>query len=70
MKTLTLTDEELDILYDILCWIIEDEEDNNSLSRDEFYIQELRQLWQKVIDAQQDKSSDDNSVPQYHLKRN
>ena len=68
MKTLKLTDEELDILYDILCWVIQDEEDNNSLSRDEDYIQELRQLWQKIRDAQKDKSSDDNSVPHYYCK--
>ena len=67
MKTLELTDNELEILYDILCWIIQDEEDNNSLSRDEFYIQELWQLWQKIKDVQQDKSSDDNSVPQYYF---
>lgn len=67
MKKLELTDNELDILYDILCWIIEDEEDNHSLSRDEDYIQELRQIWQKMIDAQQDKSSDDISVPHYHF---
>lgn len=65
MKKLELTDNELEILYDILCWIIQDEEDDNSLSRDEFYIQELWQLWQKIKDVQQDKSSDDNSEPQY-----
>ena len=67
MKKLELTDNELDILYDILCWIIEDEEDNHSLSRDEDYIQELRQIWKKIIDAQQDKISDDISVPHYHF---
>ena len=67
MKKLELTDGELDILYDILCWIIQDEEDNNSLSRDEDYIQELWQLCQKIIDAQQDKSSDEISVPHYHF---
>ena len=67
MKKLELTDEELEILYDNLCWTIQDEEDNNSLSRDEDYIQELRQLWQKIIDAQQDKISDDISVRQYHF---
>lgn len=67
MKTLELTDNELEILYDILCWIIQDEEDDNSLSRDEFYIQELWQLWQKIKDVQQDKIPDDNSVPQYYF---
>lgn len=67
MKKLELTDNELEILYDILCWIIQDEEDDNSLSRDEFYIQELWQLWQKIKDVQQDKIPDDNSVPQYHF---
>lgn len=66
MKKLELTDNELEILYDILCWIIQDEDDN-SLSRDEFYIQELWQLWQKIKDVQQDKIPDDNSVPQYHF---
>ena len=68
MKTITLTNEELEILYDNLEHLVEDEEDNNSLSRDEDYIQALRQLWKKVIDAQQGKSSDDNSVPQYNCK--
>ena len=67
MKKLELTDEELDILYNILCRIIQDEESNTTLSRDEDYIQELRQLWQKMIDAQQDKISDDISVPHYHF---
>lgn len=67
MKTITLTDNELEILSDTLSYLIEDEEDNNSLSRDEDYIQKLRQLWQKVIDAQHGKSSDDNSVPQYRF---
>lgn len=67
MKKLELTDNELEILYDTLSYLIEDEEDNNSLSRDEDYIQELRQIWQKMIDAQQDEISDDNSVPHYHF---
>lgn len=65
MKTITLTDNELDILYDMLCWTIDDEESNTTLSRDEDYIQELRQLWQKVIDAQQAKNSEDTTVPKY-----
>lgn len=65
MKTITLTDNELEILYDNLSYLIDDEESNTTLSRDEAYIQELRQLWQKIIDAQQDKSSDDTPVPHY-----
>ena len=67
MKKLELTDEELEILYDNLCWTIQDEEDNNSLSRDDDYIQKFWQLCQKIIDAQQDKRSDDISVPHYHF---
>ena len=68
MKILELTDNELEILRDNLEYLVEDEEDNHSLSRDDGYIQELRQLWKKIIDAQQGKSSDDNSVPQYNCK--
>lgn len=48
MKTITFTDEELDILQDDLLSLIEDEEDNHSLSRDEGYLKELKALYRKL----------------------
>ena len=33
MKKLELTDEELEILYDNLCWAIQDEEDKEGFKR-------------------------------------
>ena len=47
MKTINLTDEELEILQDNLLCIIDDEE-NNNLSRDEDYIKELKALYKKL----------------------
>ena len=47
MKTLELTNEELNILQDDILTLIEDEEDNN-LSRDENYIKELKALYKKL----------------------
>ena len=47
MKTLELTDEELEMLQDNLLCIIDDEE-NNNLSRDENYIKELKALYKKL----------------------
>lgn len=49
MKTLELTDEELEMLQDNLLCIIDDEE-NNNLSRDEDYIKELKALYKKLSD--------------------
>lgn len=48
MKIINLTDEELDILQDDILTLIEDEEDNHSLSRDEDYIKELKALYKKL----------------------
>lgn len=50
MKTLELTDEELEILQDDILTLIEDEEDNHSLSRDEDYLKELKALYKKLSD--------------------
>ena len=47
MKTINLTDEELEILQDDILTLIEDEEDNN-LSKDEEYIKELKALYKKL----------------------
>lgn len=47
MKTLELTDKELEMLQDNLLCIIDDEE-NNNLSRDEDYLKELRALYKKL----------------------
>lgn len=50
MKTVTLTDDEIDILEDILLLVIEDEENNNSLSRDEEYIFDLKLIYKKITE--------------------
>ena len=47
MKTINLTDEELDILQDDLLSLIEDEENNDTLSRDDDYLKELKALYRK-----------------------
>ena len=48
MKTINLTDNELDILqYDLLT-LIEDEENNDTLSRDDDYLKELKALYRKL----------------------
>ena len=48
MKTINLTDEELDILQDDLLSLIEDEENNDTLSRDDDYLKELKALYRKL----------------------
>lgn len=48
MKTISFTDNELEMLQDNLLCNIADEEDNHSLSRDEDYIKELKALYRKL----------------------
>ena len=48
MKILNLTDEELEILQDDILTLIEDEENNDTLSRDTDYIKELKALYKKL----------------------
>lgn len=50
MKTVTLTDNEIDILEDLLLWHLEDEESNNTLSRDNDYIFDLKTIYNKVTE--------------------
>lgn len=50
MKTVTLTDNEIDILEDLLLWHLEDEESNNTLSRDNDYISDLKTIYNKVTE--------------------
>ena len=50
MKTVTLTDNEIDILEDLLLWHLEDEESNNTLSRDNDYISDLETIYNKVTE--------------------
>lgn len=50
MKTVTLTDNEVDILEDLLLWHLEDEESNNTLSRDNDYIFDLKTIYNKVTE--------------------
>lgn len=50
MKTITLTDNEVDILEDLLLWHLEDEESNNTLSRDNDYIFDLKTIYNKVTE--------------------
>ena len=49
MKTINLTDEELEMLQDNLLCNIADEE-NNNLLRDEDYLKELRALYKRLSD--------------------
>ena len=49
MKTVTLTDEQIDILEDILLWHLEDESSNDSLSRDEEYINDLKRIYNTIV---------------------
>lgn len=49
MKTVTLTDDEIDILEDILLWHLEEEESNYSLSRDEEYINDLKRIYNTIV---------------------
>ena len=49
MKTVTLTDEQIDILEDILLWHLEDESNNDSLSRDERYINDLKRIYNTIV---------------------
>ena len=48
MKILNLTDEEIGILQDDILTLIEDEENNDTLSRDTDYIKELKALYKKL----------------------
>lgn len=50
MKTVTLTDNEIDILEDLLLWHLEDEESNNTLSKDNDYIFDLKTIYNKVTE--------------------
>lgn len=58
MEITELTDKEIEILQDNLSCLIEDEENNNSLSRDEDYIKELRALYKKVSSRAIPKAGD------------
>ena len=49
MKTITLTDEQIDILEDLLLATLEDETNNNSLSRDEEYINDLKRIYNTIV---------------------
>lgn len=49
MKTVTLTDEQIDILEDILLWHLEDESDNDSSSIDEKYINDLKRIYNTIV---------------------
>ena len=48
MKIINLTDEELEILQDDILSLIEDEKNNDTLSRDEDYLKELKALYKKL----------------------
>lgn len=58
MEITELTDKEIEILQDNLLCLIEDEENYNSLSRDEDYIKELRALYKKVSSRAIPKAGD------------
>ena len=49
MKTVTLTDNEIDILEDLLLATLEDETNNNSLSGDEEYINDLKRIYNTIV---------------------
>jgi hypothetical protein len=49
MKTIELTDEQIDIIEDILLWHLEDETNNDSLSRDEEYINDLKRIYNTIV---------------------
>ena len=49
MKTIELTDEQIDILEDILLWHLEDETSNDTLSRDEKYINDLKRIYNTIV---------------------
>ena len=50
MKTIQLTDKQIDILEDLLLWHLEEEETNNdSLSRDEEYINDLKIIYNTIV---------------------
>ena len=49
MKTIELTDEQIGILEDILLWHLEDETSNDTLSRDEKYINDLKRIYNTIV---------------------
>lgn len=48
-KTVTLTNKQIDILEDLLLATLEDETNNNSLSRDEEYINDLKEIYNEIV---------------------
>lgn len=48
-KTVTLTNKQIDILEDLLLATLEDETNNNSLSRDEEYINDLKRIYNTIV---------------------
>lgn len=61
MKTIALTDDELDILYNI----IEAKLWGTDSINDAKYRHLIKNIYKRIIDVQQAKSSDDNPVPHY-----
>ena len=49
MITVTLTNKQIDILEDLLLWHLEDENSNDSLSRDEEYINDLKEIYNEIV---------------------
>lgn len=73
MKTITLTDEELELIYDhmLSLYYMFACEAGKDFKADA-YFKNVKGIYKKVLkameDAQQAKSSDDNSVPHYYCK--
>lgn len=49
MTTIELTDEQIDIIKDILLWHLEEETSNDTLSRDEKYINDLKRIYNTIV---------------------
>lgn len=49
MKNIKLTDEQIDIIKDILLWHLEEETSNDTLSRDERYINDLKRIYNTIV---------------------
>ena len=49
MQTVTLTNKQIDILEDLLLSTLEDENSNDSLSRDEEYINDLKEIYNEIV---------------------
>lgn len=49
METIQLTHKQIDILEDLLLCALEEETDNTSLSRDEEYIKDLKEIYDEIV---------------------